>query len=113
MDEEQVDRVNADQLKTFLRLHDKPYSWLASQLGVANGTVNQWLRKNDRQAMPEWAEVSAARLIRQFEPTDGDLGLEEMEILAEWARQEGIGPIRLAVRILREEIAARKKRRKS
>lgn len=111
MDEEEVEVVTVEQVKAFLRVHDKKYPWLAAQLGVAPSTVNQWLRPTDPTPFPNWAAVSAARLFRQFEPSDTELGRDEMELLTRWAEQEGIGPIRLAVRILREEIEARRKKR--
>ncbi|MEQ1843869.1 MAG: hypothetical protein ABL994_25980, partial [Verrucomicrobiales bacterium] len=86
------------------------YDWLARQLGVAYGTVAQWLRPNSKTTIPAPALHAIVRLMQPAQPTDTEFSPDELACLQEAAREQGIGVIALCVRLIREQLAKERER---
>jgi len=69
--------MRKDKIKSWLADNQKDRAWLAEEIGVSKGTVDQWFSKG----FPEWAVKAIERLGEQ--PLD-DAGLEVAFTAAEF-----------------------------
>jgi hypothetical protein len=69
--------MTKDELKNWLANNQKDRAWLAQEIGVSKGTVDQWFSKG----FPEWAIMAIKRMSEQ--PLD-DAGLDVAFTAAEF-----------------------------
>jgi len=69
--------MTKDELKNWLANNQKDRAWLAQEIGVSKGTVDQWFSKG----FPEWAIMAIKRMREQ--PLD-DAGLDVAFTAAEF-----------------------------